>query len=176
MTILTLVLIERFKSENFEFRNLVSGGEDNHEYLSWMTNTNDIFIEGIREDFSILKLNEYISEKNYSSNAILIGVFSLQGNHHVGNVKFEPIDFKLNNAWMGILIGNSSFRGKGFSSEIITTTCSYLSSFYNISEFFLGVDPTNHAALHAYKKCEFKVVGSHQKGGIIMLRRFSNTP
>ncbi len=159
-------------SDNFKFRNLVPSTESFDEYLSWMNSHENEFVESARKDFAISELNEYVFEKNHSSNAILIGVFSRNGNEHVGNVKFEPIDFQLNTAWMGILIGNSNFKGKGFSNEIITTSCDYLSSVHQIVEIYLGVHPENVAAVSAYKKCNFVALGSHQKGGIVMLRRF----
>jgi len=159
-------------SDNFEFRNLVPSAESFDEYLSWMNGQENEFIESARKDFSIHELNEFVIEKNQVSNAILIGVFSRKGNEHVGNVKFEPIDFRLNTAWMGILIGNSNFKGKGFSQEIITASCDYLSRVHQIYEIYLGVHPKNIAAVNAYKKCDFVEVNSHEKGGIVMLRRF----
>ena len=159
-------------SDNFEFRNLVPSTDGLDEYLSWMNSQENEFIESARKDFSIHELNEFVIEKNHLSNAILIGVFSRKGNEHVGNVKFEPIEFQLKTAWMGILIGNSNFRGKGFSQEIITASCDYLSRVHQIVEIYLGVHPKNIAAVNAYKKCDFVALNRHEKGGIVMLRRF----
>jgi ribosomal-protein-alanine N-acetyltransferase len=165
------MLIESFVSDNFEFRNLVPKSENLDRYLSWMTSQENEFIESARKDFSMPELNEFVFEKNRASNAILIGVFSRKGNEHVGNVKFEPIEFQLKTAWMGILIGNSNFKGKGFAQEIITTSCDYLYNVHQIVEIYLGVNPKNIVAVNAYKKSGFVALSSHEKGGIVMLRR-----
>jgi ribosomal-protein-alanine N-acetyltransferase len=167
------MLIDGYLSENFEYRNLIPEGENFDGYLSWMNNQNNSYIESVREGFSIEELNDFVYLKNHAENAILIGIFCLNTGDHVGNVKFEPLDFAVGSAWMGILIGNSNYRGKGFSTEIINTSCFNLFQVLQITKIYLGVDPENIAAVTAYKKCGFEPLEAHEKGGLTMLRQFA---
>lgn len=164
-----------FESSNFNYRNLSPDHDDFAEYLSWMRNGENRFVEGIRGDFTKDELLDFIFKKNTSANALLIGVFDRQRNVHIANVKFEPIDIELSSAWMGILLGSTSMRGKGFSKEIIESSCDALTEAYSIQNVYLGVDPSNLPALNAYKKCSFQEIGIHEKGGIIMLRKGLNS-
>ncbi len=165
------MLISSFESSNFIYRNLSPDSDAFEEYLSWMRNLENVFVETIRSDFTKDELLEFVIEKNSSLNALLIGVFDRHHNQHIANVKFEPIDFDLSHAWMGILLGNPSMRGKGFSSEIIDSSCEFLTQMYGIRDIYLGVNANNTAALNAYKRCDFKETGLHEKGGVVMVRR-----
>lgn len=165
-----VVLIQGYQSQNFLYRNLNPDNESLEDYHSWLTNVENVFIESVSADLTSQQLREYVIEKNHASDAILIGVFDLNERQHIGNVKFEPIDFLQSNAWMGILIGNFNVRGKGFSSEIIESSCLFLARTFGIQEIFLGVDPLNVAALRAYGKSGFREFGNHSKGGLIMVR------
>lgn len=175
-SILANVFISSFKSGKFIYRNLSPDNDDFEEYLSWMRNPENVFVESIRSDISKDELCEFVVEKNSSLNALLIGVFDRKYNQHIANVKFEPIDFDLSNAWMGILLGSPSMRGKGFSSEIIDSSCAFLTETYGIRDIFLGVDSNNTPALNAYKRCNFKEIGLHEKGGVVMVRRGFESP
>ena len=172
--ILANVLMNSFESSNFYYRNLSPDHDEFEEYLSWMRNGENGFVESIRSDFTKDELLEFVVEKNSSLNALLIGVFDRQRNIHIANVKFEPINIELNYAWMGILLGRPSMRGKGFSKEIIDSSCGALTEVYAIQNIYLGVDSSNLPALNAYRKCSFQEIGLHEKGGIIMLRKGLN--
>ena len=164
------VLIQGYHSQNFLYRNLNPDHESLEDYHSWLTNVENKFIESVQSDLTTQQLKEYVMQKNHASDAILIGVFDLKEKEHIGNVKFEPIDFLQSKAWMGILIGSFKVRGKGFSNEIIESSCLFLAKTYGIQELFLGVDPLNVAALKAYGNSGFREVGNHSKGGLIMVR------
>ena len=158
--ILANVLMNSFESSNFYYRNLSPDHDDFEEYLSWMRNGENGFVESIRSDFTKDELLEFVVDR--------------QRNIHIANVKFEPINIELNYAWMGILLGRPSMRGKGFSKEIIDSSCGALTEVYAIQNIYLGVDSSNLPALNAYRKCSFQEIGLHEKGGIIMLRKGLN--
>lgn len=167
--------MDSFNSKSFHYRNLSPDHDNFEEYLSWMRNSENRFVESIRSDFTKDELLDFVVEKNSSFDALLIGVFDRERNTHIANVKFEPIDVELSCAWMGILLGSPSMRGKGFSTEIIDSSCVALTEMYSIQNIYLGVDLSNLPALNAYRKCNFQEMEIHEKGGIIMLRKGSNS-
>jgi hypothetical protein len=117
-------------------------------YLSWMRNKNaNPFIHGINETFSSQELVEYISEKNDSSSALLLGIFVKPEDTHIGNVKLEPI-IPRKSAAIGILIAtrvseplgtwfrklNSKNLFKSYSTNLLRLT-SFIASWAPLSCF-----------------------------------------
>ena len=76
--------------------------------------------------------------------------------NHIGNIKYEPIDFENKVAVMGILIGEKDWRGVGVASEVIKSSSEWLNKQYDINHIALGVDSKNIAAIKTYKKIGFK--------------------
>jgi RimJ/RimL family protein N-acetyltransferase len=166
-----LVRILPFSSNNFSFQNLELNQEQLENYLSWMRDIeNNLFIESIDKSFSLEKLTQYIDEKNSSSQALLLGIFDNRSGIHFGNIKFEPIDMGSRSAWLGILIGDLQYRGKGYAKEIIDSTCKHISNKYNINKIFLGVNKNNSAALKTYLKSNFRIQKESSSEGLILIR------
>ena len=109
---------------------------------------------------------------NAKSDSILLGVF--KNNTHIGNIKYEPIDFKKKLAWLGILIGNKSNRSKGYGGEIIKSTSLLLQNKLDIKTLKLGVNINNIAALKSYEKLGFTVVKKKVESNILELDLDSN--
>ena len=100
-------------------------------------------------------LVEYVNARNASGHAILLGIFESSEKRHIGNIKFEPIDFESKSSWIGILIGDINWRRMGVGSEVITTCMQWMQVEFGIKEFYLGVDSSNFAAINLYKKVGF---------------------
>ena len=165
------MLLETFESLNFTYKNLLEGNFDPTNYLSWMQDSlTNKYIEGVRADFSLEEIYLYIEQKNRSDQALLLGIFSNLENKHIGNIKYEPIDIKEKTAWMGILIGEGAYRGKGHSNEILSETMKKISEKHGVQKFLLGVNTKNRIAYQAYENIGFTPLGVHEKGGLIMER------
>lgn len=132
------------------------------EYLSWMKNRSDNpFIQGVNERMSLESLIQFIDQKNFREDALLLGIFLREDKKHIGNLKFEPIDFLNSSAWLGILIGNIQSRGRGFAFEAINHAIQVLNVDFGIRDFFLGVDIENQHALKTYISLGFKMIDSN---------------
>ena len=167
-----IVQIQPFSSDRFTFQNLEPTHEKLTNYLNWMRDVgNNVFIESVDINYSIDDLSQFIYEKNNSLEALLLGVFDKSNGIHFGNIKFEPIDIRLKTAWLGILIGDLRYRGKGFAKEIIDTTCKYITNNYEISKIYLGVDKNNSVALKAYLACNFIIHKESSHQGLILIRQ-----
>ena len=108
---------------------------------------------------------------NAKSDSILLGVF--KNNTHIGNIKYEPIDFK-KIGLVRILIGNKSNRSKGYGGEIIKSTSLLLQNKLDIKTLKLGVNINNIAALKSYEKLGFTVVKKKVESNILELDLDSN--
>ena len=142
-------------SERFLIKSLSSEIDELKVYLSWMRNKSaNPFIQGIDENFSSQELVNYVSEKNDSSTALLLGIFVKSDVAHIGNVKLEPIIPKTS-ATMGILIGEESWRGKGVGFEVLTRVLEFCFMDLELELIELGVDKKNLRAINLYKRLGF---------------------
>ena len=142
------------------------------KYLNWMNDEAvKKFIEPANRPQNLVYLKNYINEKFYKSDCLFLGIFTIKKNIHIGNIKYEPIDFNKSSATMGVLLGESKWRGKNVFEEVLMASSKYLKENYEIKKINLGVKEKNTSALKAYKKLGFKRNSSYKddKGETIFL-------
>tara|TARA_E500000178_G_scaffold344230_1_gene392132 strand:- start:9459 stop:10814 length:1356 start_codon:yes stop_codon:yes gene_type:complete len=107
---------------------------------------------------SINDLRLYVRNLNKNRD-YLYGIFF--ENTHIGNIKFEkplienkkePVSF------MGILIGNKLFRGKGYTHLIIEKAMIFFEKKFLIKKYKLGVSTRNFSAINCYKNSGFRII------------------
>lgn len=145
----------------------------NHNYFSWFE---DNSIKNIIKKNSYRNIEDL---KKYFRNQILnkvifLGIFvkkSKKNFLHIGNIKFENINYKKNYATLGILIGKKEFRNIGIGQEIITKACNWIYNKKNIYLVNLRFSKKNFIAHKVYKKCGF-IIKKIEKNDIIMERNY----
>ncbi len=145
------------------------------EYLSWFSNEEaSQHIYYAKNKVTLDSLKSYVQEKLDSPQALFFGIFEKQTSKHIGNIKYEPVNFQSRHAVMGVLIGDNHWRGKGVFSEIDKTINGELLKL-NIEKVYLGVDKDNQMAIKAYLKSGY-AIDSHdflnvtEKNSITMLK------
>lgn len=141
------------ETQRFTLRTLTEK-DATERYLSWFSDdSSKRYIE--YNSSSLFKLSQYIKEKNSAKDCMLLGIFF--NGTHIGNIKYEPICLTKAEATMGILIGDSEWRGKGVATEVIRATAEYLKETAGITTILLGVDKDNTSAIRSYEKIGFIV-------------------
>ena len=149
---------ELYRSSEFYFKCLTSDDLNISSYLEWMRNTNsNPFIEATNPQFSFVDLMAYINNVNSDPNSISIGFFDLSNGKHVGNIKFHNINREERTAFLGILIGDESYRGKSKAVDILLHSMYWISNRFFIKTFYLGVSKENLPAVKSYLKAGFIV-------------------
>lgn len=132
-------------------------------YVGWLRNTTDNkFIEGVRSDYSVSELEQYLGEKLQKPDVMFWGIL-LETGEFIGTVKLEPIDFVGRSAWLGILIGSTEHHGKGYGSQVIELVSKYASSHLNLDCLYLGVHQDNLGAIKLYESAGFRVFETQGK-------------
>ena len=67
----------------------------------------------------------------------------------------QPIDYLKRTAWLGIMIGDPEFRGRGYGREAMQEVLNYLFNSLKLKEVFLGVDLKNFDAISLYETLGF---------------------
>jgi RimJ/RimL family protein N-acetyltransferase len=114
------------------------------------------FIVGASAPHDIASLRAYVAEKSRRADILFLGIFTREFNEHIGNIKYEPIDLKECYAVMGILIGESAWRGRGVAAEVIRTSGLWLRDQLGIRAIMLGVSRSHKSAIKAYEAIGFR--------------------
>ena len=149
-------------TQRFLLRPLIADDVGN-KYLSWLNAEENSYIgltysdgKYVKNHVSMEELKAYVSERQNRRNVLFLGIFTKK-KQHIGNIKYEPINFKRKTATMGILIGDSNWKGKGVAIEVIKASVHYLTSRYGITTIFLGVNQNHQVAVSVYQKIGFKI-------------------
>lgn len=146
----------RIESKRIFLRKITPEQDDLNDYLLWLRDIEgNQYIESVSVDYSMNQLIEYIMQKNLQESSKLFGIFLHDDNQMIGTIKLEPINIQFKSAWLGILIGNSDFRGQGYGKEAIKALLQYANSKLGLTKIYLGVDPANSAAVKLYESIGF---------------------
>jgi RimJ/RimL family protein N-acetyltransferase len=144
------------ESERFFLRTLIED-DVNARYLEWINGSDKSqYINYTNQNRNVDEVSTFVTERVNSDTVLFLGIFVRESGEHIGNIKYEPIDFKKSYAIMGILIGEKNWRGRGVAAEVIIKSSTWLHEKYGIRQFILGVDTGNVWAIRAYKKVGFR--------------------
>ncbi len=107
-------------------------------------------------------LRQYVLERVDREDVLFLGIFEKVTGVHIGNIKYEPVDSELRYAVMGIMVGQTEWRGKGVAAEVIEASARWLQSSRGIEEIVLGVARSHEAAIRAYEATGFKVESTNR--------------
>ena len=125
-------------------------------YLSWLDDSAaKKWISTAESTRGLADLREYVRQRVGREDVFFLGIFSKDDNLHVGNIKFEPIHRDEGWAEMGVLIGDSAFRGKRVFPEVLAASSAWLKVNRQIERICLGVDLGNLPAVSAYLNAGF---------------------
>jgi RimJ/RimL family protein N-acetyltransferase len=130
----------------------------NENYLSWFESSeNTIHINTANDIRSLSDIVDYVKSRATKEDVLFLAIVLKETKLHIGNIKFEPLDFINERAYLGIFIGDPSWRNKGVFSEIFLPVTKILKA-RGIFKIYLGVKNYNLPALNAYLKTGFRIV------------------
>tara|TARA_B100000953_G_scaffold218059_1_gene180362 strand:+ start:235 stop:747 length:513 start_codon:yes stop_codon:yes gene_type:complete len=143
------------ESERFFLRTLIED-DVNARYLEWINGSDKSqYINYTNQNRTVDEVSTFVTERVNSDTVLFLGIFVRESGEHIGNIKYEPIDFKKSYAIMGILIGEKNWRGRGVAAEVIKASSMWLHNKYGIKQIILGVNTGNIWAIKAYEKVGF---------------------
>ena len=141
------------ESERLIFKRL-SREHISADYVDWLNDTEvNMYLE-TRGDYTIDLLKLYIEEQ-YKNEVYFWAIHLKDSNKHIGNIKVDPIDLKVNSGEYGILMGDKLNWGKGYAKEASIRIISYCFKELKLSKITLGVIENNVKAAFLYKKMGF---------------------
>ncbi|MFT2112677.1 GNAT family N-acetyltransferase [Marinomonas sp. 2405UD68-3] len=140
-------------------------------YLGWLNSKASRFI--LNKPATINSLSKYIREQVNDENVYFYGIYTLDSNEHIGNIKFILKPELVNSMEMGILIGESAWHGRGVAKEVIECFARHVKQKLGVTKMYLGVDAANISAVSAYEKIGFvKLEDGRTDNGLTMFWEF----
>lgn len=81
----------------------------------------------------------------------------------IGTTALHGIDYRNRTAALGILIGESAYRGKGLGTETVRLMLDYAYTALGLHSVMLTVAEYNHAGRRAYEKAGFREIGRRRE-------------
>jgi ribosomal-protein-alanine N-acetyltransferase len=128
------------------------------EYLAWMNDPAiNQFLESRFSTHGIEDLRAFVTSKLESANALMLGIYDLALDRHVGNIKLEPIDLRHGLAEIGIMIGSVEAHGRGIATHAINLIANIAKNELQIRKLTAGCYGSNRASMRAFQKAGFEI-------------------
>lgn len=109
------------------------------------------------------ELINYVNGALRDQNTVFFALCEKESNLHIGNVKVDRIDWVAQTCEIGLIIGESSARGRGLGFETMNLVIQYIFEELNLNKITLAVFENNPGALKLYEKLGFQVEGRFVK-------------
>ena len=96
-------------------------------------------------------------------NDIDFAIYELATMRSIGRVGLEDISYQHRRASFGILIGEKECWGKGYGTEATRLTLDYGFRLLGLHNIMLSVSSANTAAIRAYTRAGFHVIGARRE-------------
>ncbi len=137
--------------------------EDYILFTKWINDYDTAkYLNQYNKIFTLEDEKEFV-EKTKSNDKIYLSIVKLDNDELIGNVSLVDIDHISKTATLGIMIGNTSEREKGYGTEAINLLLDYAFNHLNLNNIMLEVLDTNIRAKNCYSKCGFKKLGTRKQ-------------
>jgi diamine N-acetyltransferase len=96
---------------------------------------------------------------SYSSERVSLAICLRDSDEHIGNIYLRNIDWIARNAEIGIFIGASAERGKGFGAEAIRLAAEHAFRDLGLCRLYSFILADNKRSLNVFRKCGFVLEG-----------------
>ena len=151
-------MVEKIQGQTIYLRELTES-DATADYCAWLNDSQVTrYLKTHQADIASLK--QYIKKQQADVNSFFVGIFSQDGNQHIGNMKLEPIDWDKKTAFFGLLVGNKNYWGKGIGTEATKLLVNYAFAKMGLEKIILVATVENKAAIRIYEKVGFKIDGT----------------
>ena len=142
---------------------ILSESDVSEKYLSWMKDENVIqYLECRWRAYSLHELRDFVCAMNSSTRDFLFGIFVGEYGH-IGNIKIGCINHLHRFGDVGLLIGDSAARGKGYGTIAIRQATKYAFEELNLNKLIAGIYEPNIPSVRAFEKAGYRKAGVLEK-------------
>jgi ribosomal-protein-alanine N-acetyltransferase len=153
-----------FLSGNKLFLRVINEKDLEGRYFDWL---NDCEVTKYLETGFFPNSSEnmlkYFNDVGRNVNNVLLAIIDAKTNKHIGNIRLGPINWIHRNAFLGIIVGEKEFWGKGYATESIKLMVEYGFDRLNLHKISAGVNNYNTASLKAFERVGFEEEGRRKE-------------
>ncbi len=128
-------------------------------YLAWMQDQEVLRHTNTKaKAYTVEQLKDYVATKYASPNDFLLGIFLIDDNKHIGNIKIGNVNLADKSGDIGIIIGDKSIWGQGYATEAIALATDYAFSNLGINKIIAGMTKENIGSYKAFRKTKYQDV------------------
>lgn len=130
------------------------------DYLGWMQDPLVTrYLESRDQTQTLDTLRAFVRNLNSSPRDYLFGIFLVQGNEHIGNIKIGSIREPHRSADLGLIVGRRSAWGKGYGTEAIALATRHAFEQLGLNKLWAGMYAENLGSYRAFIKAGYREVG-----------------
>ena len=127
--------------------------QEDSPYFNWL---NDLSLDQFtnRSDFphSIGGLRKYVERSRTTRDFVHLGIFDNSTDRHIGNITLQDFDWVNRRAFIGYLLGDHEFSGKGLATEAVLMMMYYGFNRLNLERIHTTISERNIGSLNVAKK------------------------
>lgn len=128
-------------------------------YVSWLNDPEVTQHLSIFLPMSLEDETDWYEQQRRDPTTLNFAIVTNANGQHIGSVGLVRLDYRQQQAELGIFIGNKTCWGKGYGTEAIRLLLDYAFSRLNLHRIYLRVDAGHTAAIKCYQTCGFKQEG-----------------
>ena len=136
--------------------------EDAEEFTKWLNDFQTTDYLGRSGAIITLEGEKQFLEEHIKGESTF-GIIEIETDKIVGTISLEKINHLNRTGTLGIFIGKTEARNKGYGTEAIRLILDYGFNYLNLNNICLDLLEVNERALACYKKCGFKEYGRRRK-------------
>ena len=134
-------------------------GDVNQKYLNWINDKKlTKYMECRWNIYSMDDLKDYVKNLK-KTNEYLFGIFRVDNDDYIGNIKIGPVDIRYKKGDIGFFIGDENSRGKGYATEAIELIVCFAFEELNLNKVTAGCYSENIGSEKSLIKNGFKLAG-----------------
>lgn len=137
-------------------------------YAAWLNDSRiNRFLESRHQHHSVESCRQFIESMNADPAHHLFGIFLVETDEHIGNLKIGFINPHYGTAQLGLFIGNTHAWGKGYATEAIRLATRHAFADLKLWRLEAGCYSENLASLKAFMKSGYTVEGVFRKSAVL---------
>ena len=136
--------------------------EDLENLYKWENDTDIWQVSNTIVPFSRFTLKKYIETSHldiYENQQLRFMIDTIADTKTIGTIDLFDFDPYHHRAGIGILIGESDFRGKGYADDALQVLIRYGFNVLMLHQFYCNIGAHNEQSLHLFEKNGFVMVG-----------------
>lgn len=133
--------------------------DDLPRYVAWLNDPEVTYHLSPLLPFNLDDETKWYEQQRQDDSVLNLAIVIIDGEQHIGSVGLMQLDYRNQQAELGIVIGEKSQWAQGYGREAIGLLLHYAFTELNLNRVYLRVDAGHSPAIRCYLSCGFREEG-----------------